>query len=276
MTASTTRTTWPTSALAAADIAFQTLTTGPEPLSLDCALLDRRTGLPATFMPLPRLRTWLLAHRTAYAARDAVWRDLVGRARNDGPEWMIATVGMAMPALVRFAGTLSRGYRGDTDDLDAEILTGFLTAIRTIDVGRDRLYARLCWAGFRAGIAARNADNLYLLVGDVEQLSGAAPHLPYGHPDLIVARAVSTGVIDRDEADLILATRLDGVPIEQLAAAAGLSAAVVRMRRLRAERALADAIRSGLLAGVIGGAARGRLDRRQAVRTAARSASPAA
>ena len=79
-------------------------------------------------MPLPRLRAWLLTHRTAYAARDAVWRDLVTRARGDGPEWMIATVGMAMPALVRFAGSLARGYRGDPDDLDAEILTGFLDA----------------------------------------------------------------------------------------------------------------------------------------------------
>jgi hypothetical protein len=56
---------------------------------------------------------WLLKHRAVYAARDAVWRDLVTRERNDGPEWMIATVGMAMPALVRFAGSLARGYRGD-------------------------------------------------------------------------------------------------------------------------------------------------------------------
>ena len=276
MNPSTTRTTWPTSALAAADMAFQTLTTGPEPLGLDCALLDRRTGLPATFMPLPRLRAWLLSHRTAYAARDAVWRDLVTRARGGGPEWMIATVGMAMPALVRFAGSLARGYRGDIDDLDAEILTGFLTAVRSIDVGRDRLYARVCWAGFRAGIAARNADNACLLVGDVEQISGAAPHLPYGHPDLIVARAVSAGVIDRDDADLILATRLDGTTIEHLATAAGVSPAVLRMRRLRAERALADAIRSGQLTGAIGNVTRNRLDRRQAARARVRGASRAA
>ena len=276
MTASTTCTAWPTSALAAADMAFQTLTTGPEPLGLDCSSFDRKTGLPAGMVPLPRLRAWLLGHRSAYAARDAVWRDLVGRARGDGPEWMIATVGMAMPALVRFAGSLARGFRGDPDDLDAEILTGFLTAVRSIDCGRDRLYARVCWAGFRAGIAARNADNPYLLVGDVEQITGAAPHLPYGHPDLIVARAVSTGVIDRDDADLILATRLDSTPIEQLADATGLDPAVLRMRRLRAERALADALHSGLLAGVIGDAARARLDRRRSARTAARTASHAA
>jgi hypothetical protein len=276
MTASPTRTTWPTSALAAADMAFQTLTTGPEPLGLDCLSFDRKTGLPAGMVPLPRLRAWLLAHRTAYAARDAVWRELVGRARNNGPEWMIATVGMAMPALVRFATSQARSYRGDPDDLDAEILPGFLTAVRSIDCGRDRLYARVCWAGFRAGIAARNADNPYLLVGDIEQITGAAPHLPYGHPDLILARAVSTGVIDRDDADLILATRLDGTAIEHLAAAAGVDGAVLRMRRLRAERALADAIHSGLLTGVIGGAARNRLERRQAARNAARTASHAA
>jgi hypothetical protein len=272
MTASTTRTTWPTSALAAADTAFRTLTSKPDPLGLDCSVFDRRWGLPADVVPLPRLRAWLLSHRTAYRARDAVWQDLVTRARNEGPEWMIATVGMAMPALVRFAGSLARGYAGDTDDLDAEILTGFLDAVRTTDLRRDRLYARLCWNGFRAGIAARNADNPYLLVGDLEQITAAPPHLPYGHPDLIVARAVSAGVIDRDDADLILATRLDGTPIERLAATAGMDGAVLRMRRLRAERALADAITSGLLSGVISDAARNRLDRRRAARTAARAA----
>ena len=164
------------------------------------------------FVALPRLRAWMLTHRAAYAARDAVWRDLVTRARSDGPQWVIAAIGMAMPALVRFAGGLARGYRGDPDDLDAEIVTGFLDALRSVDLDAGRLHARLCWAGFRAGIAARNADNPYLLVGDVEQLSGAAPHLPYGHPDLIVARAVAAGVIDRDDADLIVASRLDRTP----------------------------------------------------------------
>jgi hypothetical protein len=91
-----------------------------------------------------------------------------------------------------------------------------------------------------------------------------------------VARAVSTGVIDRGDADLILATRLDGTPIERLAAAESVDGSVLRMRRLRAERALADAIRSGLLTGVIGGVARNRLERRQTARTAARTASHAA
>ena len=91
MTPSTTRTTWPTSALAAADTAFRTLTSGPK-RSEWTALVCRRLGLPARrSSPLPRLRAWLLSHRTAYGARDAVWRELVTRARNDGPQWMIAT-----------------------------------------------------------------------------------------------------------------------------------------------------------------------------------------
>ena len=72
------------------------------------------------------------------------------------------------------------------------------------------------------------------------------------------------GVIDRDDADLILATRLDGTPIEQIVPAAGTDGAVLRMRRLRAERALADAISGGELSGVISDAVRNRLGRRAA------------
>jgi hypothetical protein len=270
--ASTTSTTWPTSALAAADTAFHTLTTGPDPLGINCATFDPRLGLPTVFVALPRLRAWMLTHRTAYAARDAVWHDLVTRARIDGPSWVIAAIGMAMPALVRFAGGLARGYRGDPDDLDAEIVTGFLDALRSIDVDAGRLHARLCWAGFRAGIAARNADNPYLLVGDVEQLSGAAPHLPYGHPDLIVARAVAAGVIDHDDADLIVASRLDRIPIKQIATTAGVDGSVLRMRRLRAERVLADAVTTGLLSGAISDNARDQIRRRGAARAAVRAA----
>jgi hypothetical protein len=38
-------------------------------------------------MTLPALRDWLLRHPRprAYPARDAVWRELISRARLDGP-----------------------------------------------------------------------------------------------------------------------------------------------------------------------------------------------
>jgi hypothetical protein len=48
--------------------------------------------------------TWMLAHPRPYPARDAVWRELVGMARTSDPTWTVAAVGMALPALTRFAG----------------------------------------------------------------------------------------------------------------------------------------------------------------------------
>jgi hypothetical protein len=55
----------------------------------------------------------------------------------------------------------------------------------------------------------RGQDEPYQLMPDVEQIAGAAPRLPYGHPDLIVARAVAARIIDASDAELIMLTRLD-------------------------------------------------------------------
>ncbi|RGC65537.1 hypothetical protein C5N14_28445 [Micromonospora sp. MW-13] len=78
----------------------------------------------------PVLRDWLLTHSRAYTARDAVWRELILRARLDGPAWVVAAAGMALPALRRCAGQLRVGWSGDAHDIDAEILTAFLAALR--------------------------------------------------------------------------------------------------------------------------------------------------
>ena len=47
-------------------------------------------GLPERMMPLDELRKILLARSTSVSVRDAVWRELVIRARRDGPAWVVA------------------------------------------------------------------------------------------------------------------------------------------------------------------------------------------
>ena len=64
---------------------------------------DVPDGVPTGVVGLPVLRNWLLAHPRAYAVRDAVWCELIRRARLDGPAWVIAAVAVAMPALRRSA-----------------------------------------------------------------------------------------------------------------------------------------------------------------------------
>jgi hypothetical protein len=266
--------------LRVADIAFQALVAEPRRLTLDCSSVGGvpgpEVGLPAGEVELPWLRDWLLEHRDNYPARDAVWRELIGRARALGGEWRIVAVAMAMPALIRLAGGLARDYRGDPADVDNEILTGFLEALeRRVDLGGSRLYAKLCWAGFRAGYAARYADSAVVLIEDLDTDCSIAPHLPYGHPDLLLARAVAIGLIDADDADLITATWLEHKTIEQVSRRTGADPGVLRMRRLRAGRRLADAILDGLLSGAVSEAAKARLKTHAAIRAALRS-TPAA
>ena len=245
---------WPASALQAADTAFAALTCDPDPLTLDCDTLGAELHLPSGAVPLHTLRDWLLEHPRAYPQRDAVWRELIRRARLCGPQWVIAAVGMAMPALSRVAGQLAAGYPGDPIDIDAEVLTGFLEALRDHhDVTRPAPYASLCFAGFRAGRALRLAHQAHVPVEDVESFAAEArtPHRPYGHPDLLVHRAQSLGLIDGDDVPAYIEVRLGRRAIEPIAAQRGMSVDMLRMRLRRADDRLADALATGLLSGVV-------------------------
>jgi hypothetical protein len=52
---------------------------------------------------------------------------------------------MAMPTLAAMASTLAAGYRGHPDDIDSEVLAGFLEALRHgVEPNRAASYARLC------------------------------------------------------------------------------------------------------------------------------------
>ena len=102
--------------------------------------------------------------RPAPGARNQVWAELVRRARAGTPAWIVGLVGIAMPGLRRAAATLSAGYRGDPADLQSEILTGFLAAMRALDLDdldAVPLASRLCWAAWRAGQALAYADAGY-------------------------------------------------------------------------------------------------------------------
>jgi hypothetical protein len=81
-------------------------------------------------MPLDELRGVLLARTTSVAVRDAVQPALVIRAGRDGPAWVVAAVGMAMPGLRRTGGLLAAGWRGDAADL----FVGVVERFRTVDI----------------------------------------------------------------------------------------------------------------------------------------------
>ena len=239
-----TRTSWPTTPLDAAEKAFHMLAEAPSHVPFDARGFD---GLPDRILPLDELRTLLLAAGTSHQVRDKVWRELVIRARRDGPAWRVAAAGMAMPALRRQAGLLAAGWHGDTHDLDSELLLGFMERLATVDLAEPRVCGRLIDAGVRAARKVRDADSDTMLIRGNEPGS-ILPIRPWDHPDLVLARAVATAVIDRDEARLIAATRLDHETLARIAGQIGISPQTASDRRARAERRLQRAIAAGELA----------------------------
>jgi hypothetical protein len=237
---------WPASPLAAVGQAFDALATPPTALTFDTTGVP---GLPRQPVGLHDLRGWLLDRSTCPEARDGAWRELVARSRRpppDGSAWTVGAVGLALPGLTAAAGRLTRGWRGDTSDLDAELLAGFVARLRTLDVSESRVLGRLLDAAIRAGRRARaQADSLEVV--RVERAWSRAPSHPWDHPDWVLARAVAAGVVDRTEAHLIGATRLEDNSLVDVAAQLGLDVELARDWRYRAEARLAEAIRAGEL-----------------------------
>ncbi|WP_405657719.1 hypothetical protein [Streptomyces sp. NBC_00079] len=210
---------------------FTWLVTGPEPLSLDGRPFP---GLPNRTIPLDELRDRMLRRRCPIRTRDAVWAHLVRRSREEGATWTLACTGMALPALAGVARWLAARYPGDPFDVHAEVLSGFLGALATIDVDRPRVLVRLRWAAYRTGFTAlRKALEAPTPVAP--GFWSTPPRPPWGHPDLVLARAVRATVLTPTEADLIGATRLDEVLISDWADRYRMTADAAYKARRRAE-----------------------------------------
>lgn len=230
-----------TCAITAADKAFTVLSQHPAPLAFDARGIP---GLPDRHLDLLALRDLLTRPGLPTPVVDAVWRRLAAHAREWGPAWMVAAVGMAVPGLTRLAARLTAGHPQLGDDIASEVVAGFLHELRTMDLTAPRVWLRLLWAAWRSGLGARKVHDTAELPDDLPAGS-TTPHLPYGHPDLLLGRAVAAGILTAGEADLIGDTRLGDVLVDQLADRAGVSAAVLRMRRVRAERRLVTALAQG-------------------------------
>lgn len=214
--------------------AFEWLVTGPHPVAVDGRLFP---GLPARRIPLNELRERLLARHCPQAVRDAVWTHLVLLSRTEGATWTVGCVGVALPALTTIAATLSARFAGDPSDIHAAVLTGFLTELARIDTRKPRVMLRLRWAAYRAGhVAVREALDTPAPSG--HGFHSAEPARPWGHPDLVLARAVAEGAITGGEAELIGATRLEGVALAEIVQSRGSTYKAVQMARSRAEHRL--------------------------------------
>lgn len=215
---------------------FAWLVTGPDPLSVDGRKVP---GLPPRDVVLDELGTLLLAEDCDQTTRDAAWAYLITRARAEGGTWTVACVGLALPVLLRAAAIVTRRFTGDTHDLNAAVLTGFLAELREVDLVRPAILARLYYAAYREGrLALREAVSGPIPAGDLV-FDSAPPPRPHGHQDLVLAAAVRAGAITADEAGLISETRVGDTSLTEAAHARGMSYKATAKVRERAEPRLA-------------------------------------
>jgi hypothetical protein len=222
----------------------RSLCQGPAPLAWDGSQLP---GLPRRPLRLTELRELLLRPgQVPYAVWDTVWAELVWRARDGGPEWVVGAAGMALPGLRRAHARLTHGSPRPTRRSwppGCSPASWRRCTERIPDGGR--LPGVLCWAGYNSARHQALADVRYIAAAgpglDV-LVDSAAPPVGYGHPDLLLAHAVTGGLLTAMEAELIGSTRLENVPLARAAQHLGVSVAAVKMRRRRAEQRLVAAL----------------------------------
>lgn len=160
-------------------------------------------------MPLDEVRVLLLKRRTSWVTKDVVWQELVKRAHATPEPWITVTAGMMIPGLKHIGGKLGGRYPGDRNDLDSEILEGFLQALDIADESAPKIYSQLYWAAFRRGHEACNRERR-LAMSRSELADTVADRRPAGgHPDLVLADAMLSGVVTPQQADLVSDVLLD-------------------------------------------------------------------
>ncbi|MDF5754841.1 hypothetical protein [Spongiactinospora sp. TRM90649] len=198
------------SPLDTAETSFRLLTTGPGGLSLDCTTIA--PGMPRGPVGLRDLRLLLTSRELTEQTRDAVWRQIIARARQSGSAWTVAAVGMAMPALRRIALSLTRDLPcGDPVDIDIAIMAGYLRALHRLDVRLPDVRMRLCAAARHAGEHTRR----HITTQRRPTAEPPPPSRPWYHPDLVLIDAVSEGVLSEQDAELITLSWLEDIPLRR-------------------------------------------------------------
>ncbi|MFD8494855.1 hypothetical protein [Amycolatopsis sp. NPDC059657] len=211
--------------------AFGWLVTGPKPLSIHGA---RFAGLPRRTVPLDELRDRLMSKQCPRRTRDDVWAHLVLRSRVEGGKWTVACVGMALPSLASSAKWLAARYPGDRADVHAAVLAGFVEALGTVELAEPAIALRLHYAARRAGkVTLEESLDAPRPVGSGYR--STVPRPPYGHQDLVLARAVGEQILTPTEAELISATRVGDTSMTEWAQAHGTALKTAFKARDRAE-----------------------------------------
>ncbi|MBQ1122222.1 hypothetical protein [Streptomyces sp. B15] len=185
-------------------------------------------------------------------ARSRMWTEVIHRARHEGEPWELAALGFALPVLHRTARRRRRPHGVERLDLEQEILTATLGALResTTTLGQpeltlfraaDSAAQRLLRSERRhgkreeadAGTSSFQPADAGEVAGPGEGTSGSR------HEYTVLADAVRSRVINVAEAQLIACTRLGDASVKELAAERGYTRRTLCRRRQDAEVRLA-------------------------------------
>jgi len=214
---------------------FRLLCADPDPLALPAGAVAGLAGRP---VPLDELRARLLHPSARHATRDAVLGLLLARARAERGPWLVGLAGLLLPGLRTAVASLTAVCPGKSADIEAEALVGLLEGIARTEPGHPRTAARLCWLARNRARRLVRAELAEAARPGLDPVS-AEPPRPYGHPDLVLARAVEEKVICAADAALVGDTRLGLLDLTEAASALGIDYKTAHQRRRRAETALA-------------------------------------
>jgi DNA-directed RNA polymerase specialized sigma24 family protein len=220
------------SPFAALESSFLLLCAGPSPL----AVHGREVGppVPRREVPLTELGGILLHPSTHFDARDRIVRHLVGLAQANGGSWTVGLAGVLLPGLRSALADVARAYPERAADMEADALVELIAVLAEFDAESERVASRLLWRA--AQRARRRAIREQAAAsGRVTEGVPTEPHRPWGHPDFVLAEAVSLGILEPDDAEVIGETRLGGVSMSEIASRTGRRVAAVRKQRERAE-----------------------------------------
>ncbi|MFV2178741.1 hypothetical protein ACFHW2_40375 [Actinomadura sp. LOL_016] len=231
-------------ALAVAERSFQLLTADPKPLGLDGRTIGH--GMPDRLVSLAELRTLLLERSASDGLKDAAWRELVQGARSGDPAWVIGCVGVAMPGLKNTAARALRTSPGRlAEDIISELLTEFVAQLAWIDIDRPHIAARLVLWARKGALRARGREARLVPCAPSEMPERPAAMTSEDDPVYLLLDAVRQGVVTPDAAELVIATRLDGLSVQEIARRRQLPASRLYKQRRAAEVRIVAAIKDG-------------------------------
>jgi hypothetical protein len=245
------------SPLQALEESFLALAAAPRPLTLPAHLVCEESEQPV--LTVDQIRTRLAHPATTASLRERTWREVVRRAQQLGHPWDTVAVAMTTPVLRRMLARLARPAHLERAEVEQEALAAVAIAVRTVEVGAadvgrelfaaaDRAVSRLVRAAHRR--AVRESEPVAVHLERNTRPGAPAPYRKEAEVDgewdeyAVLAGAVRAHVVDVDEARLIARSRLEGEPMQRLAAERGVSCRQLYRHRAAAEQHLAAHLRT--------------------------------